>query len=63
MTIYSKEMKRTRRVVEDTIKENREECLLMGGDLNLRIGKRGARKRWMKEEEGKNREGKLLLLC
>ncbi|KAH0812368.1 hypothetical protein GEV33_010423 [Tenebrio molitor] len=31
MTIYSKEMKTTRRRVEDAMEENREECMLMGG--------------------------------
>jgi endonuclease/exonuclease/phosphatase (EEP) superfamily protein YafD len=30
-------MKITRRGVEDTIKENKEECMLMGGDFNGRI--------------------------
>jgi hypothetical protein len=30
MIIYSKEIKTTRRGVEDTIKENSEECMLMG---------------------------------
>jgi hypothetical protein len=44
MTIYSKEVKTTKRGVEDTMKENREEeCMLMGGDFNGRIGERGAR--------------------
>jgi hypothetical protein len=43
MTIYSKEVKRTRRRVEDAMKENREECMLMRGDFNRRIGERGAR--------------------
>jgi hypothetical protein len=43
MTIYSKEMKTTIRGVEDTIKENREECKILGGDFNGRIGERGAR--------------------
>jgi hypothetical protein len=37
MTIYSKEVKTTRRRVEDAIKENRDECMLMGGDFNGRI--------------------------
>jgi hypothetical protein len=49
MTIFSKEMKTVRRCVEDAMKENREECMLMGGDFNGRIGERGARN-W--EEEG-----------
>jgi hypothetical protein len=34
MRIYSKEMKTTRRSVQETMKENKEECLLMGGDFN-----------------------------
>jgi hypothetical protein len=51
MTIYSKEMKMTIRGVEDTIKGNREDCTLLGGDFNGSIGERGARN-W--EEEGKN---------
>jgi hypothetical protein len=42
MTRYSKEIKTTRRGVEDAIKENREECVLMGGCFNGRIGERGA---------------------
>jgi hypothetical protein len=46
MTIYSKEMKTTRRRVEDVMKENREDCILLGG----RIGERGARN-W-EEERG-----------
>jgi hypothetical protein len=40
---YSKEMKKTRRRVENTMKENREDCILLGGDLNERIRERGAR--------------------
>jgi hypothetical protein len=36
-------MKTTRRDVEDRMKENREECMLMGRDFNERIGERGAR--------------------
>jgi hypothetical protein len=43
MTIYGKEMKTTRRRVEDAMKENREECMLMQGDFNRKIGERGAR--------------------
>jgi hypothetical protein len=50
MTIYSKEMKTTRRRVEDAMKENREDCILLGGDFNGEIGERGARN-W-KEERG-----------
>jgi hypothetical protein len=43
MTIYSKEMRITRRRVEDAMKENREDCILLGGDFNGRIAERGAR--------------------
>jgi hypothetical protein len=43
MTIYSKEMKTTRRRIEDAIKKSREEFMLMAGDFNGRIGERGAR--------------------
>jgi hypothetical protein len=35
MTIYSKEMKTTIIIgVEDAMKENREECMLLGGEFN-----------------------------
>jgi hypothetical protein len=43
MTIYCKEMKTTRRRVEDAMKENREDRILLGGDFNGRMGERGAR--------------------
>jgi hypothetical protein len=43
MTIYSTEMKTTRRRVEDAMKENREDCILLRGDFNGRIRERGAR--------------------
>jgi hypothetical protein len=51
MTIYSKEMKTTRRRVEDAMKENREDRILSGGDFNWRIGERGARN-WEEERGG-----------
>jgi hypothetical protein len=38
MTIYSKEMKTTRRRVQDAMKENRRDCLLLGGEFNGGIG-------------------------
>jgi hypothetical protein len=69
MTIYRKEIKTTIRGVEDTIKENREECMLMRGDFNGRIGERGARS-WEEErrhgkrkskEKVENAEGKKLM--
>jgi hypothetical protein len=50
MTIFSKEMKTVRRRVEDAMKENKKECMLMGGNFNGRIGERGARN-W-EEEKG-----------
>jgi hypothetical protein len=43
ITMNSKEMKTTRRRVEDAVKENREDCILLGGDFNVRIVERGAR--------------------
>jgi hypothetical protein len=69
MTIYSKEVKTTRRRVENGMKENREECMLMGGDFNGRIGERGARNWEEKRGDGKrksknnveNAEGKRLM--
>jgi hypothetical protein len=48
--MYSKEMKTTRKRVEDARKENREECMLMGGDINGKRREKGARN-W-KEERG-----------
>jgi hypothetical protein len=44
MTIYSKEMKTTRRRVEDTMKENRENCIFLEEDFNGRIGEREAKR-------------------
>jgi hypothetical protein len=41
--VYSKEMKTTTRRVEDTMKKDKEECMLVGADFNGRIGSRGAR--------------------
>jgi hypothetical protein len=48
MTIYSKEVKTTRRRVEDPMKENREDRILLGGDYNGRRGERGE-KGWEKK--------------
>jgi hypothetical protein len=50
LTVYSKEMRTTTRRVENTIKKDREECMLVGGDFNGRIGERVARNR--EEEKG-----------
>jgi hypothetical protein len=69
MTIYSTEMKTTRRRVEDAMKENREDCILLRGDFNGRIGEKGARnwedtngmdgRKWMggtEQEQTRNEE-------
>jgi hypothetical protein len=70
MTIYSKEMKTTIIIgVEDAMKENREECMLFGGDFNGRIAGKGARNWEEVREDGKrkskdkveNAEGKRLM--
>jgi hypothetical protein len=55
MIIYSKEMKTTRRRVEDAMKENREDCILLGGDFNGRIGERGARNYEEERGDGKSK--------
>jgi hypothetical protein len=54
MKICSKEVKTTRRRVEDALKENREECMFTRGDFNGRIEERGARN-W-EEERGMGKE-------
>jgi hypothetical protein len=51
MTIYSKEMKTTRRRVEDAMKENWEDRILLGGDFNGRTEK--------EEQEIGNRRGEM----
>jgi hypothetical protein len=55
MTIYSKEMKTARRRVQDTMKENRRDYLLLGGDFNGGIGEREARSLKEEREEGKRK--------
>jgi hypothetical protein len=55
MTIYSKEMKTTVRGAKDRIKEKREECMLLGGNFNGRIEKRGARNLEEEREDGKRK--------
>ena len=43
VTIYNgKAMKRTRKEIEKYIKEEEEENLIIGGDWNTRIGRRGS---------------------
>jgi hypothetical protein len=69
MTIYSKNMKTTRRHIEDAMKENREDRILLGRDFNGKIGGRGARN-WEEErgdgkrkskDKGENAEEKRLM--
>jgi hypothetical protein len=68
MTIYSNEMKTTRRRVEDAMKENKEDCILLGGDFNGNIGESEGKNWEENREEGKkskdkveNAEGKTLM--
>jgi hypothetical protein len=65
MTIYSKEMKTTRRRVEDAMKENWEDRILLGGDFNGRTREKRSKKlgtgegRWEVENpEGKRNRSK-----
>jgi exonuclease III len=56
-----KEVKTTRRGIEDVMKENREEYMLMGGDFNGRIGERGAgnweeERRWEKKNQRQTKD-------
>jgi hypothetical protein len=55
MTMYSKDVKTTRRPVENAMKENREDCILLGGDFNGRIGERGARNYEEERGDGKSK--------
>jgi hypothetical protein len=48
-------VKTTRRRVEDAMKENREDRILLRGDFNGRIGERGARN-WEVEKGGEKRK-------
>jgi hypothetical protein len=57
MTIYNKKMKTTRRRVVDAMKENREDCIFLGGDFNWRIGERGP-KNWEEERGNAKRKSK-----
>jgi hypothetical protein len=59
LTIYSKEMKTTRRRDEDAMKGNWEDRTLLGGDFNRRIGERGAAKLGRGEGEGKKSKSKV----
>jgi hypothetical protein len=68
LTVCRKEMRTTTRRVENTMKKDREECMLVGGNFNGRIGERGGRN-WEEKGDGKrktkdkveNAEGKRLM--
>jgi hypothetical protein len=48
-------MKTRRRRIEDAMKENSEDRILLGGDINGRIGERRARNRGEKRGDGKRK--------
>jgi hypothetical protein len=48
-------MKTRRRRIEDVMKENSEDRILLGGDINGRIGERRARNRGEKRGDGKRK--------
>jgi hypothetical protein len=48
VTIYSRSMKETKRIIEERVKEQEEGTLVIGGDFNARIGGKGRR---MEEEQ------------
>jgi hypothetical protein len=57
MTIYGRDEKIIRGLVENTIKENREDCMLLGKDFNRRTGEREARN-WEQERRDGKRKSK-----
>lgn len=69
LTVYSREMKKTREIIESLIEKDKEERLIIGGDFNARIGKEGSFSNMEKEEKDvrnskdkvKNAEGRKLL--
>lgn len=69
MTVYSKDMKKTRENIEVLIGEEKEELLIIGGDFNVRTGREGSFCNEEKEEKEmrrskdkvKNGEGTKLL--
>jgi hypothetical protein len=48
-------MKTTIRGAKDTIRRNKEDCMLLGGDFNGRIRERGARN-WEEKRRGMVKE-------
>jgi hypothetical protein len=40
VTIYSRSMKETKRIIEERVKEQEEGTLVIGGDFNARIGEK-----------------------
>jgi hypothetical protein len=43
VTVYSRSMKETKRIIEERVKEQEEGTLVIGGDFNARIGGKGRR--------------------
>jgi hypothetical protein len=43
VTIHSRSMKETKRIIEERVKEQEEGTLVIGGDFNARIGGKGRR--------------------
>lgn len=70
LTVYNQDIEDTMKTITEGIEESQEECLVIGGDLNARVGEEGGPIReWMKEETEErkskdkkvNREGRILL--
>lgn len=65
ITVYSKDMKKTRSNIEEMVEATKEERLLIGGDFNAKTGKRGSFCDEVAERESKdkvtNTEGVRLL--
>jgi exonuclease III len=55
VTIYSRSMKETKRIIEERVKEQEEGTLVIGGDFNARIGGKGRR---IEEEQARIRESR-----
>jgi hypothetical protein len=55
VTIYSRSMKETKRIIEERVKEQEEGTLAIGGDFNARIGGKGRR---IEEEQARIRESR-----
>jgi hypothetical protein len=53
VTIYSRSMKETKRIIEERVKEQEEGTSVIGGDFNARIGGKGRR---IEEEQARIRK-------